>query len=122
MIVNGPWVPPLEPLLELELPLEEELLDDEPLLEEDDDPLLELLDDVDDEVDEVDDDVELPPLVDELEPSLPLPPHPAIAKQARVITGTSGVRRITPVSEWQWLGDAGVYSRNHPDERNVAIG
>jgi hypothetical protein len=86
--VSVPWVPPLELLLD------EELLEDEPLLLE-----LLLLEPL--EVDE--DDVEPLPLEDEPEPSALLlpPPHPASARYATRTNGPNAVRRIASVSEWR---------------------
>lgn len=105
--VSVPWVPPLELLLEEEPPLDELLLDDEVLLEdellpeEDDVPLLEL---------------SLLPL------PLPPPPQPAIAIHATRTSGTSAVRRITPVSQW-WRDErtCSAYNRKDRAGENVAV-
>jgi hypothetical protein len=101
--VSVPWVPPLELLLDEELLVEEPLVDDELPLE--------LL-----EVDE--DDVEPPlPL-----PLLPPPPQPAIARHVTKINGPGAVWRITPVCEWwQDHRSSSAYNRKSAAGENVAI-
>jgi hypothetical protein len=109
VIVKVPREPPLELLLDVELPLEEELLlcppleDEEPLLDEELLPLLPLLlEDDDAPLLELLDDVELvEPELDAVLPSVPPPPPPQATNVKHVIEAVrnSEVARMQGVSD-----------------------